>query len=737
MEEEDRPSPDASSVGSAELVRILRKAVRTMQIGVTVTDAHGRIVFVNRAEARMHGYDVQELLGRDASILGTSEVPRHLALEDLSRIESWSRESVNRRKDGSLFPVHLLSDVVTDSSGAPIGIVTTAEDITARKLVEAELKRAREELESKVVERTRELLEANVALRISEARYRLLFERNLAAVYQTDLEGRILQCNEAFSRMLGYASREDVLGRSLFELSDDRSAQEAFFLRLQQSGALSDIELRLRRKDGAPIWILENATLVTEAVSGPAAVLRTCVDITQRKQAEQRLLHDALHDSLTGLPNRALFLDRLRSLVSRARRQNSTFAVLFMDLDRFKLVNDGLGHEVGDRLLVAIAARLQPCIRDTDTLARFGGDEFTVLLEDVDGVAEATRAAGRIQEALRAPFAFEDQDLFASVSIGIAIAEGGTQSAEDLLRDADTAMYRAKVLGKSRCEVFDSEMREEAVGLLEIETDLRRALERRELVLHYQPIVSLSDGALTGFEALMRWNHPRKGLLQPVDFIPLAEETGLISAIGAWLLDDACATLRSWQDRFPKDPPLTLSVNVSSRQLASPDFVAQVEGSISRCGIDPRSLTLEITESMVLEQGEGAAALLAGIRALGVHLSLDDFGTGYSSLSYLHMLPLSKLKIDKSFVERIDTDPTRAEIVRAIVELARALDLEVIAEGVESASQRARLATFRCASAQGFYFSEAVEKSAIGGMLERAFASSEPGHGWDVRLPLA
>jgi len=725
-EDLERSSPDASAVGSAELVRVLRKAVRTMQLGVVVTGVDGRIIFANSAAARAHGYAVAELLGREFAFLAAPGVRDPLTPAEGVLIRRWSRESLHRRSDGALFPVLLLSDIVTDAYGGPIGIVTTVEDISERKEADAALRRAREELETKVAERTRELLAANEALTLSEARYRLLFERNLAAVYRTDLDGRILEANESFARMLGYESRQDVVGLDVFALSDDRAGHEAFFRKLGRSHALSDVELRLVRRDGGTVWILENATLVSEPDAGQAAVLRTCVDITQRKKAEEQLLHDALHDGLTGLANRALFLDRLRQAASRARRQGTSFAVLFIDVDRFKLVNDSLGHAAGDRLLVEIAKRLRACVRDTDTFARFGGDEFTLLLEDIDGVSEATRTAGRLQQALERPFSVDGQDLFTSASVGIALGEGSTHAPEDLVRDADTAMYRAKALGKSRFEVFDPAMRARAITLLETETDLRHALDRGELVVHYQPIVSLADGTLLGFEALVRWRHPRKGLLLPLEFIPLAEETGLISALGRWVVDEACAALQRWRARFPVSAPLVMSVNISSRQFSTPGLVDDVAAIIRKHGLPPGALTLEITESLLLEHGDAAAGILERLRALGIGLALDDFGTGYSSLSYLHLLPLSNLKIDRSFVERIDTDPKTAQIVYAIVDLARALQLDVIAEGVESTGQLARLVDAHCARGQGFHFSAAVDEAEIAGLLA----------GGSVRLPL-
>ena len=379
-------------------------------------------------------------------------------------------------------------------------------------------------------------------------------------------------------------------------------------------------------------------------------------DISDRKKAEEQLQHQAFYDPLTDLPNRALFLDRLQHLFQRARRSlgSPQFAVLYLDLDRFKTINDSLGHQVGDELLIATARRLERCLRPGDTLARLGGDEFTVLLDDVRSEADATGVAERIHQEVAAPLQMQGAEVFTSVSVGIALSSAGYQSPEDMLRDADTAMYRAKAGGRAGHQVFDGDMHQRAVSSLQLETDLRRALERREIVPYYQPIVDLDSGTVVGFEALARWRHPTSGMLMPDLFIPVAEETGLVVEIGAWMLAEACRQMREWQRNYPLWSTLGISVNVSGRQLSQGGIAADVERVLGATGLDPECLTLEITESALVHSLSAGAGVIQRLHAMSVGLHLDDFGTGYSSLSYLHSFPVQALKVDRSFVNRMN-----------------------------------------------------------------------------------
>jgi diguanylate cyclase (GGDEF)-like protein len=421
----------------------------------------------------------------------------------------------------------------------------------------------------------------------------------------------------------------------------------------------------------------------------------------------------------------------------RKRDSGNLYAVLFLDLDRFKFVNDSLGHLIGDRLLVAISRRLQHCLRATDrgigvdsghTIARLGGDEFTILLDDIKQVGDAIRVADRVQKTLALPFNLDGHEVFTSASVGIAIGAREYETAEAVLRDADTALYRAKALGKARYEVFDVEMRDRAVARLRLDTDLRRAIERRDFQLYYQPIVSLQHGRIAGFEALLRWPHWDRGLVYPADFIPAAEETGLILPMGWWALREACRQLAIWHERFPADAPLTMAVNLSGKQFVQSDLLGHIQSILMDTGVPASSLKLEITESTIIENTEAVIALLLQLKALGIQIAIDDFGTGYSSLSYLHRLPIDSLKIDKSFVSCLTEDS--GEIVRAIVGLAHNLKLDVIAEGVESIQQLEQLRGLGCEFGQGFLFSKPVEGVEVDALLQREVT---PGYVWRRR----
>ena len=431
------------------------------------------------------------------------------------------------------------------------------------------------------------------------------------------------------------------------------------------------------------------------------------------EETKEHFRHAAFHDSLTGLPNRAMFTELLKAEIESSKRRNDhMFAVLFLDLDRFKNINDSLGHTHGDLLLVAFAERLERTLRPVDTLARFGGDEFAILLSGMSDATDAVRVAQRIQDELMKPFVLDKNSAFASSSIGIALSSTGYDRPEDILRDADTAMYRAKENGKARYEVFDHGMHARAVSRLQLESDLRQAVEQKEFCVYYQPIISLQTGRLAGFEALVRWNHPRRGLVSPADFIPVAEETGLIVPIGEWVLQEACKHIRDCQLAFPSHRSLSLSVNLSARQVAQADLLDRIQEALSVSKLNPHCLKLEITESVVMENAEAATLMFKQLRALGVQLSIDDFGTGYSSLSYLHRFPLNYLKIDRSFVTHLTKDNDNA-IVRTISTLARNLGMEVIAEGIETEEQYQQLKMLGCEYGQGYLFSHPVHSEGV------------------------
>jgi diguanylate cyclase (GGDEF)-like protein len=465
--------------------------------------------------------------------------------------------------------------------------------------------------------------------------------------------------------------------------------------------------------------VLCRGLAVRDAEGKPYRMAGSQTDVTDRKTSEEQLKHDSFYDGLSGLPNRFLFMDRLGNALLRAKRGgNYGFGILVLDLDRFQFVNDSLGHVVGDQLIIAMAHRLKSCLRPGDTMARLGGDEFAILLEDIKEAADATRVADRIHQDLETPFDLCGHEIFATTSIGIALSSTGYDQPETMLRDADTAMHRAKSMGRARHEVFDASMHTRAVSLLKLEGDLRRALERQEFRIHYQPIVSLESWKIAGFEALLRWQHPERGLVLPEEFIPLAEDTGLIIPIAKWVIQEACRQTSVWQSDFPTNPPISVSVNLSSKNLSQPDLIEEVDRALTDAGLLGQSLGLEITESALIENAEHAITVLSRLRALNIRMHVDDFGTGYSSLSYLHQFPIDSLKIDRSFVTRLPQDGQNAEIVRTIMSLARNLGLTVIAEGVETREQAESLRELDCEMAQGFFFHKPLDTEQIKALLK-------------------
>jgi len=514
-----------------------------------------------------------------------------------------------------------------------------------------------------------------------------------------------------------------------------RSAMEAHL-----SGATPQLqhEYRIRDGQGAWRWMLARGLVVRDESGRATRMAGSQTDIGAWKQAEARLLHDAFHDPLTDLANRTLFLERLGRVSQRGRRRAShRYAVLFLDLDRFKLVNDGLGHVVGDELLKRVAHRLLLCVRQEDTVARLGGDEFGILLADVHDLADATRVARRVNAALQQPVRIGEHEVFTSASIGVALSSAGVAQPEDVIRDADTAMYRAKAAGGMRHEVEAGALQTEAVGRLRLEGELRHAPERDELRLEYQPSVELESGRLVGLEALLRWQHPERGLLMPDDFLPLAEETGIVLTLDWWVFRQACQDAARWAPLLRRarggaaadggtERVLTISVNMSGRHFWQEDLLQRLDHLLAETGAPPELLKLEITESAVLRDPETAASVLGEVRRRGIRLSIDDFGTGYSSLTYLQRFPVDALKIDRSFVARVAEDGRSAELVRSILALARTFGLEAVAEGVETAEQARDLRRLGCGLAQGFLFSRPLDPQAAGALLGVSDASSAP-----------
>ncbi len=547
------------------------------------------------------------------------------------------------------------------------------------------------------------------ALRSSEEKFRSAFDYATIGMAIVSPEGRWLQVNHSLCDIIGYTEAE-LLAATFQEIAhaEDLANVHENLTHLVEGRINSyQTEQRYVHKAGREVWVHLGASVVHNSQGHTPHLIFQIQDITDRKRAEEQLLHDAFHDALTGLPNRALFMDHTKMAIQRSRRdEGRLFAALFLDLDRFKVINDSLGHMIGDQLLVGIARRLETCLRPGDTVARLGGDEFTILLEDLVETADAVEVAERVQEIVSQPFNIGGHEVFTTASIGIAPSTIGYDHADDLLRDADTAMYRAKLLGKKRHIVFDKAMHERAVKLLQLEIDLRRAVDREEFFLQYQPIISLDSGEISGFEALIRWQHPERGFVAPNEFISVAEETGLIIPIGQWVLRVACQQMQRWREQLTDGRELTMSVNLSGKQFSQPDLTEQIASILRETGLPSSCLKLEITESMVMENIDTAIGMLTQLRALGVELAIDDFGTGYSSLSYLHRFPINTLKIDRSFVSRMLDNNENEEIVRTIVTLARSLEMNVVAEGVETTGQLEQLRSLDCDYGQGYLFSK-------------------------------
>jgi diguanylate cyclase (GGDEF)-like protein/PAS domain S-box-containing protein len=680
---------------SEERFRLLAENAQDMMYRYRVDPA--RFDYVSPSCTTITGYTPDEFyidpsLGR--RLVHPDDLP--VVLDMLSAPERIGEPLMIRwvRRDQTVIWVEQHNRATTDETGEPTIVEGIARDVTAR-------------------------VEAEEALRRSEERFRSLIQNASDVIAIIDADDVVRYVSPTVERVLGYLP-SDLIGTSLFNaLHPDDAGEVAVLLReaLVEAGEHQIVEARVRHQAGD--WRhLEIVASNQRDVPSIGGVVINARDITERKQFEDELAYQAFYDQLTGLPNRALFVDRMEHSLARAGRRGDRVAVMFFDLDRFKVVNDSLGHAAGDELLGAVAKRLSGLLRSSDTLARFGGDEFTVLVEDLVHPSGATGIAERIIESLRLPFMLGSHEVVISASIGIVISTDAHHKPADLLRDADIALYQAKAAGKARFVVFDPSGQAAPAARLTLETDLRRAIERGELSLVYQPEVDLDSGQIVGMEALARWQHPTRGMVPPTEFIPLAEETGLIVPIGQWILEEACRQARTWQAIHRSVPPLTMSVNLSGQQFQSPDLVGQVARVLEETGLDPSGLRLEITESVVVQDAESTVATMMALKNLGVRLAIDDFGTGYSSLSYLTRFAVDTLKVDRSFVSGVAHDQRTLSVVRAVTAMAHALGMDVTAEGIETAEQLARVRAVRCDWGQGYYFFKPVAAGVLTTILQ-------------------
>jgi diguanylate cyclase (GGDEF)-like protein/PAS domain S-box-containing protein len=573
-------------------------------------------------------------------------------------------------------------------------------------------------LHNEIIERKK----TEEALRQSEERYAIAARGANDGLWDWNLIQDKIYFSSRWKSMLGY-DETDIADDpeewfKLIHPDDLKHFKSRISAHIDGTTSHVECEYRILHKDKTYRWVLNRGLSVRDITGKAYRMAGSQTDITERKLAEEQLIHDAFHDALTGMPNRALFKDRLQHRFRQMQKSTQRtpiymFAVLFLDLDRFKIINDSLGHSIGDHLLMSVSRRLSNTVRPGDTVARLGGDEFAIILEDIKDREHAEQITQRLQKELAAPFYIDGYEVFSTASIGIALSSPKYERPEDMIRDADIAMYQVKSRGKAGQEVFEAGMFTSTVERMHMETDLRRALDHDEFIIHYQPIVELSNNILIGFEALIRWNHPTRGLINPIEFIPLAEETGLIIPIGEWVLNETCRQLYLWQCQYPVNFVLKMSVNISSRQFLQPNLPAIIKNILDKNNLDACSLTIEITESLIMENLDSTLEVLKQLRSMGIHIHIDDFGTGYSSLSYINRFPVNALKIDKSFIERMLSTDENLEIIKTIASLAHNLKLDLIAEGLESSAQLDQMKELNCHFGQGFFLSRPMDATAI------------------------
>ncbi len=704
---EERRTQEALLAAEQKFRAIFENAV----IGMYQSTPTGQYLRANQALADIFGYATPEALLTSIKNIGelyNHPDERRLINSDLERTGRVAgREVELRRRDGHSIWVSLSARVVRAADGSVAYYEGSLQDITARKRIET-------------------------ALQGSEQRYRLLVDHAQVGVFINE-NGYYTYVNRAFADMLGYAETEltGMSYRDIFPPEELAAADERFQRRQRGEEVANDYESELLHKDRkSRIHVTHSIGTIDQ--DSRRMMIGTVRNVTEQKRFESQLRHNATHDPLTGLPNRTLFIERLARAMERSRPKGAPgYAVLFIDLDSFKVVNDSLGHAAGDELLVQVSQRLKRCLGPWDTLARHGGDEFTVLVGQTQDPDDAVEVAEQVLAELVAPVRLGDNEIYTNASIGIAPGHADYATTDELLRDADTAMYRAKAAGKASYVVFDQDMYSRARARLQVETEFRQAVDNKELRIHYQPIVSLASGKLLGFEALMRWQHPSRGLLGPDEFLHIAEETGLILPAGWWLLEEACRQMHAWRLGHPQAQDLTVAVNLAHKQFMYTGLPQRVNAALLDTGLPAEGLHLEITETVFLENPKAAEHTLRRLRGLGVALHLDDFGTGFSSLSYLSALPLDTLKIDRSFVMDMEQNPKHAAIVRTIIDLARELGMQTVAEGVESSAQLHLLESLGCRSAQGNLFAPALDLKRANALFEQESLVLRPGDGPD------
>jgi diguanylate cyclase (GGDEF)-like protein/PAS domain S-box-containing protein len=679
---------------SEEELRKLSLAVEQSPASVLITDREGNIEYVNPKFTRLTGYSRDEVRGVNPSILKSGDLSPDAYRELLNTITSgteWRGELHTRKKSGEFFWEAASISPIKNGQGKVTHFISVTEDITERKGAEE-------------------------ALKESEERYRILFQRSVAGVFRSTLEGQLLDCNDAFLGIFGWDSREELLSQHAPGLLSDPEERSDLLARLRKEGSVQNRELALRRKDGQPIWVLENVSLVPGRPGEPELLVGTVLDITDRKRAQEAMVHQAFHDELTGLPNRRLFEDRLSLAIGYANRSQKGLAVLYLDLDQFKQVNDALGHGVGDWLLKAFTERLEARIRQGDTIARMGGDEFAILLPIVEGAENAAALAKDLLHSFEKPMLALGHELFVTASIGIALFPIDGTDGETLLKNADNAMYRAKALGRNTIQLCTPELNRQAMERLALERDLRHAHARGEFDVHYQPFYATTSERIVGVEALLRWQRAGHGFVPPEEFVPVAEETRLIFQIGEWVLQTACRVVRAWKDMgFPE---LRAAVNVSRRQFHEPGLAETVARALEKTRLEPGSLDVEISESTAMYDPDRTLEVLESLRKLGIGLAMDDFGRGPSSLRYLSRLPIHRLKIGRSFITGMTEQREIAVIVDTVIAMAHSLGLKVIAEGVESDAQFSFLKDRGCDEVQGYWLTQPLPAAAVERMLK-------------------